>query len=223
MAAEFNNWLKEAAPPLPDAGPIRRTNRALMKERIRHDQPRRRHHYRMGVATAGLALAILFVGQVDNVGSDGWDFESAVQTDILGRTKTVHSRTFGPGIITDATEQQARDILMAEMTREYKILKVIGVELEGRCDWLKRVEIMSEGKPVMTGITAQDPASQEIPEMREMIKSGLYREIITAKKSTLHQATGRVTLEGVTYDVKTWIFPDTPFGTVKYHEGVPIR
>jgi hypothetical protein len=223
MTDSWEKIIRQGAPEVPDSRLAHRTNRALMMERMRRDLPRRKRSYRLQVATGGLAMVIFFTGQVSDVGSDAWDFEIREITHAGGKTDQVFDREFGNGTVNAGSEDQARDIFINKMIRDGEVLKAVGLEVHGQVQWYLIAEVMADGEPVKTNWETKNPPTQSNPDHAKIIMNGLYREILQARKSQPCQYSRAMKLDEFNFEMKTWVFEDTPFGVVKYHHGTPIR
>jgi len=226
MTDSFQTVMRKAAPGPEDLAAIRRLNRSLMKERFRSEHRGGTDHLRTSFAAFGLALLVLVVSQVEIVGSDDWLLEKDPLTSLDGREKATFSRPLTGGAVAgleSMTEGQAQGILISTMVKDFKTLHVQGLEIHGRTYWSRIVETHLEGKSVVMGITVKDPASRHTPDHDRVLTSDLYQKILVARNTPPDSENATVTLESVTYAVKTWVFPSTVFGTVKYHLGMPIR
>ena len=218
--------MRKAAPKPEGLATARQMNRSLMKERFRSQHPGGTANLRTSFAVFGLALLVLVVGQVEIVGSDGWLLEKGSLTSLVGREKATFSRPLTGRSLTglqSMTEERARNLLVSEMIGDFRILRIQGLEIHGQTHWVRIVETFLEGESVVRGVSVQDPASRHTPDHDRIFTTDLYQKILAATNTPPDSDNATVTLDGVTYSLKTWVFPSTAFGTVKYHQGIPIR
>ena len=140
-----------------------------------------------------------------------------------GKTDQVFDREFGNGTVNAGSEDQARDIFINKMIRDGEVLKAVGLEVHGQVQWYLIAEVMADGEPVKTNWETKNPPTQSNPDHAKIIMNGLYREILQARKSQPCQYSRAMKLDEFNFEMKTWVFEDTPFGVVKYHHGTPIR
>lgn len=223
MSDRFDSMIRRAAPPVPHLDQIRLDHRALMRERTRRDQPRRRRNHRLGLATAGLALAILLSGQVTDVGSDAWDLQVVPAPEGNQGEYQVFQRPFEGTSINSPDAQTARNKLLAMAAGDERVLKALGLEIQGHTNWLLKVETGEGESTSITGRSPKDPQSTLTPQIEAFSLSPDYRALVKLVKSTSPQESSEAVIEGIPLKVQTWVFQHPDYGTIKYHQGIPIR
>lgn len=227
MTREFDRLITDAAPESRDCDADRRTTRTLLHDRMRKIEQRRRRWNWSGALVAGsLALFLLIVGPITELGSDSFDilFESEVHGD--GATDGTAYRElkigFGRGKVSTSTvlsDEDARELEIQAVIDEGIVTGITGLEIDGVVDWQLGVDHILDGK-VATRYLGLREDIRKLPVFRGFMKKHLL-EVFSAILSETPNGTFTRELAGHRFQVDYWKLEYPEYGTVTWYEGTP--
>lgn len=230
MNRDFDDILRAAAPPVPDKGPTRRANRAMLKPILKRKERLRRLSDRsFAVGVCVLALCLL-VGSAGDLGSD--DFESEMvplskgPEGILEGMKYYRFGLRGEGMVVPEgwTEAEARESLTQRNLEEGSLSSIEGWVMGSDESWSICFEQWVNGK---RAIVPKKPQGKEGMGSRRFAEC-LFKHL-EEFKATIASVPGpasrveMVEINGVLLPFQTWtiIYPD--YGPLTYYLWTPTR
>ena len=226
MKSNLDKWIKDARDDAPDSGEYRRLNRAMLKERMDAMGTNRRRNHRVLLGVLSLVILMLFSGQVNQLGSNG--FDTTTSTTILplsGGTVTVHENAFRGGevnLLEDFSESDIDEFHRSVAAGEGEMVKVSGTSYGGKTNWVKLVRRVINGKENLSGEIVQDPKPESPRDIDEFIKAH-NNDLRTRSKSEPPHGEMRMVIDGILVDFKFWTFEYTGYGEVTRYLGTPIN
>jgi len=225
MKANLDKWIKDAKDEVPESGEYRRLNRAMLKERMANMAPRRRRHHRVLLGVLSLVFLMLFSGQLNQLGSDGFDTIREDWVSPIGKNVPLIKDKFSGQPHSGLEDLSAKDLdefYRAEAAGEGEIVLVQGTSYGGKTDWLKYVNQVINGKIIKTGVGLDEGPDVEPDNFEDfLVKHEL--EIIEKTNSTPPQRETVMTFDGVVCNVEIWVFHFPEFGEVIRYIGTPIQ
>lgn len=223
MNDKFEKLIRDSAPEIPDPDEYRRLNRVHLRERLHEmEKPKRRHS--LVVATACLALMVLFSGQISNLGSDSFDLISEPDTTLLGNETTVHTNSFsGYSFTATGSDQKISDIQQAFAAQDGKLTSISCLAYGGKQKWKVNREAIIEGE--IRELTADNPEWLPRDDLDQEIDFFLnyYRDLLDRSKTLRPDQVSTMTVFGVEFTVHTWKHTYPSFGEVTYSRGNPTE
>jgi hypothetical protein len=231
MAQDFDKFISDAAPQVPDAGPSRRMSRLVLHERMRQATNRRHTRQIQGsMLAASLVLLIVLGGQVTELGGDAFELEMST-LNIVGdiNVPIAKSRirddavTPLPGMDSDDVYELQQQVYLREGTIEY----IDGYSFDGNPPWLTIIYKMDvNGETVITSYEPTDLNVESQVLSRDKIQFLVDHadEFVGLVESGQLEASpfGDVTSGGLTFRVRQYSHEFPGWGVVTYYRGEPI-
>ena len=222
MTNEFEKLIRNAAPEVPDPQESRRMNRAVLFAWIDQGQIRR---YRIGplkLAAASLALLMLFSGQVSELGSNAFEFQSETWERPDGKAVLEQVAVFGTDVITTSSPEIARGLMENHFSGQYRIVRIFGTEIQGEIGWIVITNSEVNGETQTTGGAAEMPSARITDLHRKLMASPYYGQMIDITKTTPPHSIAARVIDGIPLTIQTWEFDFPGFGTVRHHVAKPL-
>lgn len=217
----FDQLIRAAAPEVPDCGPSRRMSLLLLHQQMERDRRRPRRWMRWGSSVAaGLALVITMVGASGELGSDGFDLESQVETE---GGHDWYSKTVGDFSINAKTADRAKELIEITESRQFTLYKLLGTSV-GEDTYWQSMAITADGQRLgvrhdVFGI----PFPETMKRIDEFQGDPIYVELVRESKRRPADYTQTAMIERYEVEIRTWVFQTARFGTVRLHEAYPLR
>lgn len=225
MTDRFDELIREAAPEVPDTKVTRQVNRALMHECIRRDHPRRKRNYRLGLVAAGLALVVVFSGQVQDVGSDGFNMIQIEDSKVPGGVVKNEFRGRGFNVLEGETEQDIQETNLQVSADEGIVVEVEGWLLDGDYYWVIKRKYLINGKEKFLYGATKTPKFFPSKKLTAFLISDEWDNILQ-EIQVGEIPSGRITkieLDGVWFSAQAWPFSTSDSKDGTYYLGQPIR
>ncbi len=161
MDPNFDDLIRAAAPPVPDPGPTRRTNRAMLKPSLRRKERLRRLSDRSLAAGICLLALCFLVGNAGDLGSDDFEVRFDKTGELTGNSIFREGMRGTPLVVRDGwTIEDARE-LHTQYTLNEGVLEVIeGWRIGGMTYWSLAYRTEVNGKSVLRSEFPKDPISR---------------------------------------------------------------
>ncbi len=226
MIPNLDKWIKDARDDAPDSGEYRRLNRAMLKERMGARGTGRRRYHRVLLGVLSLVFLMLFSGQFNQLGSDGFDtVETTVFRPWSGDSITIYSNVFRPGstnLPSDFTAEDNYEWQQSVATGEETIYMASGVSYGGKTIWIKNVARYINGKENKGGQSPTTPPSQTPDNYMDFVKTNLKNLTARTKIDPPHEKM-KMIVDGVLIDFGVWTYEYPDFGEVSYYLGFPVE
>ncbi len=222
MATDFEQLLCSAVPEVPDPGDVRRLNRRdLQRALVRQGRRRRCASHGSMIGVAMLLLMVVFVG---DLGSDGFDVTSSREvgdgTQQLGIDRILRLGHRGQAApqVEGWTENETREFALQNYNDEGKLLRIEGWESDKGSVWSMVFSANIGGRETQR---SREPKGMEPKFSREFLD--FIVNDLPSVKEALEEIPGSVgrdeviTIEGVPRVFRTWTFSYPGQGTVIYH------
>ena len=225
MKANLDNLIKDAKDDVPDSGEYRRLNRAMLKEHIANMAPRRRRRHRVLLGILSLVFLMLFSGQLNQLGSDGFDTISRTETTYWGDSVNIYENVFRGGSVSGRgsfSEADADEVHRSIVADKGEVVKVTGLSYGDKTVWntfkkmnINDIEITPGGHP-------GNPPSEYPDNYFEFLTSH-YSDLKTRANSTPPHRTERMIVDGIMMDFQIWTFEYPGYGPVTRYLGTPVK
>jgi hypothetical protein len=224
MRANLDKWIKDAKDDVPDSGEYRRLNRILLKERMITSGPDRRRHHWVLLVVIILVFLMLLSGQLNQLGSDGFETNTRNEKSLHGDTTTIHENVFRGGSVNlprDFSEADIDEYHRSVAAGEGSIVMVTGLSYGGKTTWLKFVKRIVNGKENIEGGETESMISEDLDDFLQFYQK--YNSDLKAKTATEppHEIK-RMVVDGVMLDFRIWTYEYPGFGKVTRHIGLPV-
>jgi len=218
----FETWLRETIPATPVDETRQEMHLAILKERMRLDQARRRRRMRLTCSVLPLVVVVLLVGGRD-VGSDGFDLVQLEQT--TGSEAVVSNVFRGDGFNVPAgsTARETQEFNQQLAADDGVVVRAVGWEVRGKNNWSLMREYNVHGQARTAGADPRLTPSHWTGEMLVFL-TGPASGYVTQIEAGLIAPTGSVVkeLDGEPYKLDYWTIPTADFGEVTYYAGPPV-
>ena len=221
MSDQFEKLIRDSAPEIPDPGEYRRLNRVALRERL-HEMEKPKRSHSLVVATACLALMVLFSGQLSNLGSDGWDLIQGEYPGVDGEpVKRFADPNNSFSLVGAENLREAQDIQQAFVARDAEPVRVTCLAYAGLAYWnvygLAEIDgQIQESSMDLTGILPKE----NLPRMAEFYENH-FSELMKLSKTQAPDSTARLVIFGVEFELESWTATFPEFGEVTFSRGVP--
>ena len=225
MKANLDKMIKDAKDEVPESGEYRRLNRAMLKERMANMAPRRRRRHRVLLGVLSLVFLMLFSGQLNQLGSDG--FDTIIRTEITswGDTTKIYENVFRGGSVTgygDFFESDADEIHQYLLADDGEVVKVTGLSYGNKTVWNTFKKMTINDKEITPGGHPGNPPSEYPDNYFEFLTSH-YSDLKTRANSTPPHRTERMIVDGIMMDFQIWTFEYPGYGPVTRYLGTPVK
>jgi hypothetical protein len=226
MKANLDKWIEDAKDNVPDSGEYRRLNRAMLKEHMANMAPRRRRRHRVLLGGLSLVFLMLYSGQLNQLGSDGFDTIVRTETTVYGETKNIHENVFlrgSVGLPRNFSETDADEFHRSAAAGEGEVVKVTGLSYGGKTAWnifitkmkINDMEIIPGGRP-------NNPKSEFPDNYFEFLKTN-FSDLKAKTNSAPHHRTERMIVDGQMVEFQIWTFEYPGYGPVTRYLGTPVK
>ena len=232
MTQDFDKLISDAAPVVPDNGASRRMTRALLHEKMRHQERRSRKQDLRGMSlAASLVFLIVIGGQVTQLGSDGFEVELVPwdigNGEIIPRMVSPIRGNVGvsvPGLSDEGNRQLQEMYMLRSGSLE---------ELSGRAfdqdtpvwntvfvETIDGIEVRTAHDPINLSVTNGKPRRDKIQFMLNEYEG--FLELVASWKIPAIPY-GQISAEGMVFEVTSWTKTYPEWGTFTYYQGLPTK
>ncbi len=226
MKANLDKMIKDAKDEVPESGEYRRLNRAMLKERMANMAPRRRRRHRVLLGVLSLVFLMLFSGQLNQLGSDGFDTIVRTETTDYGVTTNIHENVFRGGSVgfpDNFSEADADEFHRSVAAGEGEIVKVTGLSYGGKTTWNTFITKMNiNNKEIIPGGRPNYPKSEFPENYIEFLKTN-FSDLKAKANSTPPHRTEQMMVDGIMIDFQIWTFEYPGYGPVTRYLGTPVK
>ena len=231
MTRDFDKLISDAAPPVPDCGPARRTTRMLLHDRMRQQASRKQTRDVRGMAwAAGLVFLVMLGGQVTELGSDGFDVSTQIiELENVGKVIRDEAPFGGPsGSFVEGTSREFIDEYYQSIAAgEGTPVKLEGWKISGKTLWLMTYMRKIQGKLGPGGGSPRNLIGYESdasPEILTFMANGIedFRDLVD-QGQIARENFGIVRSNGLAFEVYSWTRSWPGFGEVSYYSGLPVE
>lgn len=222
MTTDFEMLLRAAAPEVPDTGDVRRLNRRELRKVMKTRGRRRRLEW--SAATACVALLLVSMTFVGDLGSDNFDVtgeEAAIRAGgQMGVQKILRLGQRGQAVplLDGWTQADARELANQAYNDEGQLLNVVGWRTPEADYWVMGYSSQVGGE---TRIRTREPRGMPARVDREFVDFMASRGAVIGRnpEGVLGPPRGTevITIEGVPRTFQVWEFEDPGQGPVRYY------
>ena len=230
MADQFDNWLKNSAPEVPDSKLDKKILRAILNERIRSMKAQRtRMRRRIGVYSAVMVLVLLISGEVVEVGSDGFEADLVKTVEVpsasgLGDDYNLFEPKFTGGRVgaRSGTADDVRNTMEIALGGVSAPRSVTRWAFAGGWRWI--LNYYDPERNIWVGATPAgvQNKSNEVFAKFMIFESEKYSLLLEQGKATQVGSFVK-TIEGIEYEFKMWEITTEDSSIVEIWEGEPVR
>lgn len=224
MMDRFTDLIRNSRPVLPGDSTFRRLNRLVLREPTIPASQGRNRRRTFVMVTACLALLVLFSGQVNQLGSDDFEYIAGTAKDSRGLDVRVYEDTFdGSSLMSNMSVEEVTEYQQAYAANDGTPSKLVGYEYGGRAQWIVYRKFMIDG--VLQERPAENPPwlPQDTPrDFGEFMKT--HNQEMKTRMARI-PPTELFTLEifGVAFRVQAWKHTFPKYGEVIYSRGYPLE
>jgi len=225
MTDQFDEWLRGTMPDVSENETRKEIHLAILKERLRARGIARRNRYlKRGLLAVPVLLLVVLVGNVSELGSDGFGLVQLESTETLGRVFKNEFRGGGFNILDDKTDEEIYEYSQQLAAGEGVNISATGWKANGMVLWSIIREFTVMGKVSTVSMSAEEPPSNWPREMSPFFTEhwAQYEQQVLSGEI---QPAGEIVqvLDGKQFLLEYWLIPTEDYGEVIYYSGLPVR
>jgi len=225
MSDQFGKWIGESMPEPTEDRLRSEIHLAVLKERIRaREIKRRKHRSRFGMIAAPAVLVVLISANFVDLGGDGFDLVEIEDSKVAGGVVKNDFREVGFNVQNLESEEEIQEFNHQVAAGQGVVIGLEGWQINGKTHWTIQREFNVLGKIMEMGSSPTNPPMEFLPELPVFLMEH-WDEFESKIKSGVLRPSGHMSqeLDGDMYSIQYWTIPTEQFGMVIYYSGKPIH